>query len=79
MRIECPHCESTEGFYTKETVTGTATIYYTENGDYAKDQTEMYSLSHKGGKRAYCVQCNKIIGKSEDLISGKSELDITFR
>lgn len=30
-------------------------------------------LNHSGGKIAYCMSCNKSIGKSEDLKSGKRE------
>jgi len=79
-KITCPHCNSNGGFYTKETVRGSTVVYYTENGDYAEDQTEMYShLQHSGGKIAYCVYCNKRIGKSENLISGKDEESRVFR
>ncbi|MFC7686629.1 hypothetical protein [Ureibacillus sp. GCM10028918] len=80
MSIVCPHCNAKSGFYIKETVTGTAYTYYTEKGDYAIDQTKMYTyLNHIGGKIAYCVECKKRIGKSKDLISGKTEENIEFR
>ncbi|MBG9730826.1 hypothetical protein ABD87_15050 [Lysinibacillus sphaericus] len=73
-KITCPHCNYKGGFYVKETVRGSTVVYYNENGDYAEDQTEMYShLQHSGGKIAYCTQCDKRIGKSENLISGKEE------
>ncbi|WP_341320336.1 hypothetical protein NSQ62_11785 [Solibacillus sp. FSL H8-0523] len=71
--INCTHCGSDGGFYTKETVKGRATVYYTNNGDYAENQTEMYSLNNSGGKVAHCVDCNKKIGNSADLISGNAE------
>ncbi|MCM3239076.1 hypothetical protein M3589_15235 [Heyndrickxia oleronia] len=72
--IICPHCESQEGFYTKEQVRGIATPHYTKEGHYAIDNSHIYdSLTHSGGKRAYCVVCKKYIGKSEELISGLIE------
>lgn len=74
MPIVCKHCGAEDGFYVKERVTGIATIYYDNKGDYGEDQSAMYDyLSHSGGKKAYCQNCKKHIGKSEDLISGKTE------
>ena len=67
--IICKHCGDDSGFYVKERVTGTVAVYYTEEGKYHEDQTDMYEhLSHVGGKKAYCSSCHKYIGKSEDLI-----------
>lgn len=40
MEIICPHCGSKDGFYTRERVSGTATIFYTNTGDYGNDQTQ---------------------------------------
>ncbi|MGY3717166.1 hypothetical protein ACWE42_16770 [Sutcliffiella cohnii] len=75
--IICPHCDSKEGFYTKEQVKGTATPHYTKNGHYAIENGHIYdSLTHSGGKRAYCIDCHKYIGKSEDLISGLLEEEV---
>ena len=73
-KIVCPHCHESAGFYATERVTGTAKVHYTENGDWALDQTDMYgSLEHSGGKRAYCNNCNQYLGKTEDLKSGNIE------
>ncbi|MDW0112227.1 hypothetical protein QT711_03455 [Sporosarcina saromensis] len=73
-KIICPHCNQSEGFYAKERVSGTATVHYTENGDWALDQSDMYaSLQHSGGKRAYCNQCHKYIGKTDELKTGNIE------
>ena len=68
--IICKYCGSNSGFYVCERVTGTATVYYTENGEYNKEQSEdMYTyLVHSGGKKAFCASCDKYIGKSKDLI-----------
>lgn len=74
--IICPHCKSNRGFYVRETVRGSATVLYTNNGDYSNDQSAMYDgLMHRGGKNAYCVRCHKQIGKSANLISGNIERD----
>lgn len=74
--ITCPHCESQEGFYTKEQVKGTSTPHYTKEGHYATENGHIYDyLNHSGGKRAYCIICQKYIGKSADLITGKIEED----
>lgn len=79
MAIICPHCNSSEGFYTKERVMGTAKINYTNTGDYMAEQSSMYDyLQHSGGKVAYCINCHKSIGKSEDLKSGNREIDESF-
>lgn len=74
MKIICPHCNANDGFYVREQVTGTATVYYTNKGDYANENGQIYdSLVHKGGKLAYCSSCSKIIGKSDKLKSGNVE------
>ncbi|WP_339205838.1 hypothetical protein NSQ36_12280 [Bacillus sp. FSL W8-1143] len=73
-KIVCPHCKSADGFYTKERVTGSAHIYYNSAGDLEEEQGAMYDgLSHHGGTKAYCKQCYKTMGKTEDLASGNNE------
>lgn len=70
----CPYCESQEGFFTKEQVRGTANPHYTKEGHYAKENGHIYDhLNHSGGKRAYCIICQKCIGKTENLVSGFPE------
>ncbi|NRG48370.1 hypothetical protein HRF87_27180 [Bacillus sp. CRN 9] len=79
MQIVCKYCGSENGFYTEERVTGRATIYYKGNGYMRADQGSMYdSLTHSGGKKAYCRDCFKYIGKSEKLISGNREIDESY-
>ncbi|WP_111292421.1 hypothetical protein [Bacillus safensis] len=76
-KIVCPHCKSADGFYTKERVTGSAHIYYNSAG---YSEGAMYDgLSHHGGTKAYCKQCYKLMGKTEDLASGNNEEDIRWR
>ncbi|MCM3180203.1 hypothetical protein [Cytobacillus horneckiae] len=75
--ITCPHCHAQEGFFLKEQVYGTAEPHFTKEGHYAIENGHIYdSLTHKGGKLAYCRNCQKSIGKSKDLISGLAELEI---
>lgn len=75
--VICPHCESQEGFFTKEQVRGISTPYFTKEGHYAIENGHVYDgLIHSGGKRAYCLDCKKYIGKSVDLISGLCEENI---
>jgi hypothetical protein len=74
MTIVCKYCGAQDGFYVEERVTGKATVYYTNNGDYAEENGQMYDdLKHSGGKIAYCSNCDKSMGKSEDLKSGNYE------
>lgn len=74
MPIICKHCGAEDGFYVKERVTGVAVIFYNDNGDYEEDQGDMYeSLTHSGGKKAYCQSCTKYMGKREELISEKND------
>ncbi|MCK1999958.1 hypothetical protein MZM54_00995 [[Brevibacterium] frigoritolerans] len=79
MTIICPYCKADDGFFTKERVVGTAKINYSNKGDYLSDQSSMYdNLIHSGGKIAYCTNCHKSIGKSEDLKSGNVEDEENF-
>lgn len=75
-KIVCPHCNGSAGFHAREQVSGTATVFYTENGDWALDQTDMYAyLNHRGGKRAYCNLCRDYIGKTDELKTGNVEIE----
>lgn len=70
-KIVCPSCKSETGFFTKERVTGSATVYYNSNGDLEEDQHAMYdSLLHYGGSKAYCRACEHFIGRTDALWSG---------
>jgi hypothetical protein len=56
---QCPHCGSTEGYYTKGQVRGSIITRYNYDGSDA-DNGDMYEhLFHTGGKVAYCLSCNK--------------------
>ncbi|PRS47535.1 hypothetical protein [Bacillus sp. MZGC1] len=73
-KIVCPHCKSDGGFFTKQRITGTAHIYYNSIGDLEEEQGSMHDgLSYHGGTKAYCKQCYKPMGKTEDLASGNQE------
>ncbi|ASA22627.1 hypothetical protein B9T62_18645 [Paenibacillus donghaensis] len=64
---QCPHCNSSEGYYIKEQVSGT--VHYRTNFDGSEaDNTEVYDyLKHRSGKLAFCINCNKKIFKVEEL------------
>ena len=63
-KIKCPKCGSENGFYIKVKVTGSTRTYYDSEGVYLMDGTNsaIYDhLTHKDGKIAYCIDCNKKI------------------
>lgn len=75
--IVCQHCGSERGFFIKEQVRGSAIIHYTKEGHYCKENGQVYdSVRHFAGKLAYCLSCEKRIGKSAELISGLNESDM---
>lgn len=74
--IICKHCGASDGFYRRERVQGTAEFHYTNKGDYANENGQAHEgIKYSGGKNAYCLSCNRIMGKSEDFISGMEEGD----
>ncbi|MEV9652488.1 hypothetical protein [Bacillus aerius] len=76
-KIICPHCKSDGGFFTKQRITGTAHIYY---NSYGYSEGAMHDgLSYHGGTKAYCKQCYKPMGKTEDLASGNNEEETRWR
>lgn len=75
--IICKHCGQSEGFYTKQQVHGVAEICYSNEGHVQDDNGRMHDhLYYSGGKNAYCNACDRILGKSEELISGEREENI---
>lgn len=63
----CKHCGSTEGYYVKVQISGSAIYRYSfdqseqENGDLHDH------LSYKYSKFAYCLDCNKRLFKLSDF------------
>jgi hypothetical protein len=55
----CPKCGSDEGYYTKETASGTIRYRYNYDGSEAENGDMYDGLSYKGGKWAYCLSCDK--------------------
>lgn len=59
--VSCPHCGSTEGFYTRTNYIG---VPYRMgfNGE-EKDNSEMYdnALEYKEKRYAYCINCDEVI------------------
>lgn len=62
----CPHCGSTDGFYTFDTYKN---IPYRMGFDGTnQDNSEMYeNATIYRGKLAYCQQCNKVICRVSTL------------
>lgn len=59
--IECPYCESKEGYYLKTRIVGSTEERYRFDGSYHDDDNPDVhdSLSYKQGKYAYCRNCHK--------------------
>lgn len=61
----CPHCGSSEGYFTREQVRGVVNFRYNFDGSEAENG-EMYdNLSYSGGKYAYCLHCGKYLFRME--------------
>ena len=74
--IKCKHCGAEDGFYTRQRVKGSATFRYTKEGHHAKDNGDMHEgIWYEGGVWAYCESCNKVLGRSENLVTGRNEQD----
>ena len=65
---KCPHCGSTEGFYTKDYACGV--IRYRRNYDgTCGENGDMYDgLTYTSGLYAYCQSCQKRIGLIKELL-----------
>lgn len=67
---ECPFCGNDEYFH-KIYVNGSTRHYGLFNGGIA-DNTEFYeSITHIGGKRCYCSNCEKYLG---DIVTDIEEV-----
>lgn len=64
---KCPHCDSKDGYYTKEQVYGSIQMQHNFDGS-EKDNSTLYdSLNLKGGAFAYCISCDKRLFKMSVL------------
>ncbi|WP_171628968.1 hypothetical protein [Paenibacillus plantarum] len=55
----CPKCESVEGYFIKQTVSGKINYRFNFDGSEA-DNGDMHDhLEYKGGSVAYCLKCKK--------------------
>lgn len=72
MHIKCQHCGSEEGFYIKTRYwTNTDEIFNADGeGQFSATADSMLS---KRGKNVYCIDCNKVICKVEEI---EDELDV---
>jgi hypothetical protein len=61
MINKCPHCDSEEGYYTKTIVSRTDFFNFSNVPEGAG-----YNFI-RGGNIAYCLNCNRVIGKFEEI------------
>lgn len=63
----CPHCGSTEGIYTKNTLVNVP--YYIKFDGTDEFNGEMYDNAEtlRGGELAYCQNCDKVICRMSTL------------
>lgn len=74
--IICPHCDSEDIFYIKTRIYGSAETYFNADGSYAMEGENSAlhdSLDYKYGKILYCGNCNKGVGRVEDI---KKEIEL---
>lgn len=63
----CPHCSSSEGYYVRVQIRGSA-VFRTKFDGSAYENGDLHDhLSYKDGKVAYCIDCNKRLFKISDL------------
>jgi hypothetical protein len=55
----CIHCDSKDGYYTKEQVSGSVRYKHNFDGSEVDNSSFHDNLSYKGGKVAYCIKCDK--------------------
>ncbi|EAC8423385.1 hypothetical protein Y391_02565 [Listeria monocytogenes] len=69
----CKNCGSKNGFYAPEKiVAGSVITTYNSDGTLGNN-SEMYdNLITSVGKRAYCVDCDSYVGKTDNLIAGEA-------
>lgn len=61
----CPFCGCDE-FYEKRYARGPVRYYMAFNPDWEANNSEMYSsLSYEGTGRAYCADCDRVLGNFE--------------
>ncbi|NKX13259.1 hypothetical protein [Bacillus cereus] len=63
---ECPHCDSSEGYYTKVQISGSSICSHNFDGSEREDGDFHDSLNYKDSKFAYCIDCDKRIFKMAD-------------
>lgn len=64
---QCPHCGSSEGYYTKVQISGSSIWKHNFDGS-ERDNGEFHDhLNYKDSKFAYCMNCKKRIFKMADL------------
>lgn len=72
----CKYCGSDSGYYTKDYIQGPARYYHAFDGsdlDNKIDNSSYYDgVTIKEGKYAYCIECDKCLGKVKDVINNEN-------
>ncbi|EAA0044690.1 hypothetical protein ARP93_06750 [Listeria monocytogenes] len=70
--LVCKICGSKNGFYApEEIVAGSVIGTYNSDGTWGDNSVMFDSLITRVGKRAYCVDCDSYVGKTDNLIAGE--------
>ena len=64
---ECPHCHSKEGYYIRYQYSGSGIYRFSFNSTEMENGDMYDNLISIPSKHYYCLNCNKIIGKVEEL------------
>lgn len=64
---KCPHCDSKEGFYTKDYIKGSTIYRHNFDGSEAENGDYYDFLDHKTSKYVYCLHCKKRLFEVNDL------------
>lgn len=68
MNITCKHCGSDKGFYIKTHLWARINTYFNNDGSLSEENgNPCDSLIEERGKNAYCISCDKVICKVEEI------------
>lgn len=68
--IKCYKCGNDDTFYTKDYAYGSIRSHYDSDGSWSDDgsNSDLHSsLNYKHGNTLYCTECDKKVGKVDEL------------